>query len=319
LSQLDAGGWHSRAYAGEPLPSLRALAAFMHANAFALNIEIKPTPGLEQATGHAVGAACRGLWQDTATAPLLFSSFRPEALAGARETAPEVPRALLVDTCGRGWFDVARSLGCVAVVSNHRLMDAALLAQLHTAGLRGAVLHGERAGRRAAAAGPGHRRPDHRRGGPLFAAVAAAQRLTAVRGSGPPHSSASPAGNPPLRCRARAEAAAAADQRQRQATSTSSSDTPPAKASARAQPHVLTQPAAQQGAGPGRQQRQPAHGAVMRPSSGSGVTAWRSARKLMKMNTAPVVNSISISAKAATPQALAGATASSSQPVPQMA
>jgi glycerophosphoryl diester phosphodiesterase len=136
LSQLDAGGWHSRAFAGEPLPSLRALAAFMHANAFALNIEIKPTPGLEQATGHAVGAACRALWKDT-TAPLLFSSFRPEALAGARETAPEVPRALLVDSLWAGWFEVARSLGCRAVVSNHRLMDAALLAQLHTAGLRG--------------------------------------------------------------------------------------------------------------------------------------------------------------------------------------
>ncbi len=136
LSQLDAGGWHSRAFAGEPLPSLRALAAFMHANAFALNIEIKPTPGLEQATGQAVGTACQALWKDGA-APLLFSSFRPEALAGARETAPDVPRALLVDSLWAGWFDVARSLGCRAVVSNHRLMDAALLAQLHTAGLRG--------------------------------------------------------------------------------------------------------------------------------------------------------------------------------------
>ena len=72
-----------------------------------------------------------------ATAPLLFSSFRPEALAGARETAPDVPRALLVDSLWADWFDVARSLGCRAVVSNHRLMDAALLAQLHTAGLRG--------------------------------------------------------------------------------------------------------------------------------------------------------------------------------------
>ena len=28
LSQLDAGGWHSRAFAGEPLPTLEALARF---------------------------------------------------------------------------------------------------------------------------------------------------------------------------------------------------------------------------------------------------------------------------------------------------
>ena len=38
----------------------------------------------------------------------------------------------------------------------------------------------------------------------------------------------------------------------------------------------------------------------------------------MKMSTAPVENIISISANAATPQALAGATASSSQPAPQI-
>ena len=39
----------------------------------------------------------------------------------------------------------------------------------------------------------------------------------------------------------------------------------------------------------------------------------------MNTSTAPAENSSSISAKAATPQALAGATASSSQPAPQTA
>ena len=135
LSRLDAGGWHSRAHAGEPLPTLEAVAAFVQANGFALNIEIKPTPGVEHATGVAVAAACQHLWAGQAL-PLLFSSFRPEALQGAQQTAPEIPRALLVDTLWAGWFDVARQLGCVAVVSNHRLMDAALIGQLHGAGLR---------------------------------------------------------------------------------------------------------------------------------------------------------------------------------------
>ena len=58
---------------------------------------------------------------------------------------------------------------------------------------------------------------------------------------------------------------------------------------------------------------------VIRPSSGAGVTDWRSARKLMKISTAPVENIISVAVKAATPQALAGATESSSQPAPQIA
>ena len=45
LSRIDAGGWHSRAFAGEPLPSLGAVAAYVQRNGFALNVEVKPTPG----------------------------------------------------------------------------------------------------------------------------------------------------------------------------------------------------------------------------------------------------------------------------------
>lgn len=137
LSRIDAGGgWHSRAYAGEPLPSLDGIARYVQRNGFALNVEIKPTPGQERETGAAVGTACAALWAGANT-PLLFSSFRPDALQAARETAEHIPRALLVDTLYDGWFDIARTLDCVAVVSNHKVMTAELMAQLHGAGLRG--------------------------------------------------------------------------------------------------------------------------------------------------------------------------------------
>ena len=135
LSRMDAGAWHSSSFAGEPLPSLDAVVRFVQRNGFALNLEIKPTPGQEHATGVAVGAACAQLWDGAAT-PLLFSSFRPDALQGARESAPTIPRALLVDTLWSGWFEIAQSLGCVAVVTKHTLMNAGLIAQLHGAGMR---------------------------------------------------------------------------------------------------------------------------------------------------------------------------------------
>ena len=138
LSRLDAGAWHSPAYAGEPIPTLEAIARFCLANGHALNIEIKPTPGNEARTGRIVGETAARLWAGAALAPLL-SSFRPEALAGARETAPALPRALLVDTLWAGWFEVACEFGCTAVVANQRCMDAALIARLHAAGLRALV------------------------------------------------------------------------------------------------------------------------------------------------------------------------------------
>lgn len=142
LSRLDAGGWHSRAFAGEPIPSLEAIAAYVLRNGYALNIEIKPTPGQELETGRVAAREAARLWaasRHAPAAPPLLSSFRPESLQGARETAPELPRALLLDTLWNGWFDIARALEVRACITNHALMDAALITQLHGAGLRALV------------------------------------------------------------------------------------------------------------------------------------------------------------------------------------
>jgi glycerophosphoryl diester phosphodiesterase len=136
LSRIDAGGWLNRHYAGEPLPSLAAIAAYVQRNGFLLDLEIKPTPGAERATGTAVAEACRAMWQHGSTPPPLLSSFRPEALQAAQEAAPELPRALLLDTLWPGWTDVAQALGCVAVITNYQVMDAVLIGQLHAAGRR---------------------------------------------------------------------------------------------------------------------------------------------------------------------------------------
>ena len=136
LSRMDAGGWLNRHYAGEPLPSLAAISAYVQRNGFLLDLEIKPTPGIEHATGVAVAEACRAMWRAGTTAPPLLSSFRPEALQGAREAAPELPRALLVDTLWPGWFEMAASLGCVAVITNHAVMSAEVIGRLHASDMR---------------------------------------------------------------------------------------------------------------------------------------------------------------------------------------
>lgn len=135
LSQLDAGSWAGRAWAGEPIPSFAAIARFCLRNGYALNIEIKPTPGQEIETGEVVAAAAARAWSNQGVLPLL-SSFRPEALQGAMSSAPALPRALLLDTLWNGWDEVAAALGVVAVVTNYRLMDDALVQRLHRDGRR---------------------------------------------------------------------------------------------------------------------------------------------------------------------------------------
>ena len=138
LALLDAGSWHSRAYAGEPLPSLRAIAGFVQGNGFALDVEIKPSPGTDAHTGAAVAEEVARLWHGQARVPLL-SSFRPDALRAAQAVAPELPRALLLDQLPAEAFDRVRELGCVALITDHKLMDAALLARAHAEGLRALV------------------------------------------------------------------------------------------------------------------------------------------------------------------------------------
>ena len=58
---------------------------------------------------------------------------------------------------------------------------------------------------------------------------------------------------------------------------------------------------------------------VMRPSKGSGVTDWRSGKKLMYDSTAPMPNKTIIKAKAATPQGPLETSPASNQPNAQVA
>ena len=75
------------------------------------------------------------LWQGSAVPPLL-TSFQPEALAGARTAAPDLPLGLLLDKPTPDWLDTAQMLRCVAVVCQHTLWNADTAAQAKSAGLR---------------------------------------------------------------------------------------------------------------------------------------------------------------------------------------
>ncbi|AMM23801.1 glycerophosphodiester phosphodiesterase [Variovorax sp. PAMC 28711] len=135
LSQFDAGSWHSRVFAGEPLCTLEHAARFCRANGYLLNIEIKPTPGTERQTGEVVAQHAARLWHGAAIAPLL-TSFQVEALESAAAAQPELPRGLLLDALRDGWLATAQRLGCAAIVCNHALWDIGTVAGAKAAGLR---------------------------------------------------------------------------------------------------------------------------------------------------------------------------------------
>ena len=135
LAQLDAGSWHSRSFAGEPLPTFEAIARYCLRNAFHLNIEIKPTPGTAYHTGQVVANQAARLWQGVPTPPLL-TSFDVPALEGALQAQALLPRGLLLESLWPGWLETALRLACVAVVCDHALWNKSSVTQAKSAGLR---------------------------------------------------------------------------------------------------------------------------------------------------------------------------------------
>jgi glycerophosphoryl diester phosphodiesterase len=135
MEGLDAGRWHGPEFAGERLPTLAALAALARATGLMLNLELKPGPGDDARCGRIAAAEAQRLWAGIDTPPLL-SSFSVSALAAARDHAPALPRALLLERLTPGWHHAARELGAVAVVFQHRAVDADVVLQALESGLR---------------------------------------------------------------------------------------------------------------------------------------------------------------------------------------
>lgn len=135
LQSLDAGGWHSPTFKGEPLLSLQDLCAWLVKHDCLVNLEIKPTPGLGTQTGEVVAHSVGQWWPASLPWPVL-SSFDPQALHAARLARHDIPRALLLDEWRDSWLDEAAQLEAVAVVPRHTLLTQPCIDQAHQAGLK---------------------------------------------------------------------------------------------------------------------------------------------------------------------------------------
>ena len=138
LAKLDAGLWFAPAFKGEPIPTLEAIAQYTLANDITCNVEIKPSPGLEVATGTAIAKQVQRDWKTANIAPLL-SSFSIEALEAAQHAAPALPRGWITKDLGPNWHQTLTRLGCLSVHLHHLALTESLLNQIHAAGFRVAV------------------------------------------------------------------------------------------------------------------------------------------------------------------------------------
>ncbi len=142
LRGMDAGSWYGAGFAGEPVPLYADAMRYCRAHDLWMNVEIKPAPGFERVTGEVVGALTQAFFPERipiradprAVVVPLFSSFSEEALAGAREKAPEIPRGLLFDAVPADWRERLVRLDCVTLHCNHARLTAETARAVSAAG-----------------------------------------------------------------------------------------------------------------------------------------------------------------------------------------
>jgi glycerophosphoryl diester phosphodiesterase len=133
LCELDVGKWHSPPYAGERVPLLADVLALCRSEGIWVNVEVKPVPGREIATGRAVAGVVASAYADrlrvggarqdnVAPEVPLLSSFSIEALQAARAAAPDVPRGWLTDRVPVNWAARVAALDCIALHTNQRYL-----------------------------------------------------------------------------------------------------------------------------------------------------------------------------------------------------
>ena len=139
IAAFDAGSWCDPRFEGEHMPTLAEAMQCCREEGLAANVEIKPCPGREVETGRIAGGETarrwRALWLDQAAAPPLLSSVSFEALAAARDAAPDLPRGLLFERVPDDWREQTAALGCVSLHASHRHLDEALVRSIKEAGL----------------------------------------------------------------------------------------------------------------------------------------------------------------------------------------
>jgi glycerophosphoryl diester phosphodiesterase len=134
LRKLDAGILCAPEFSGERMALLSEAMEYCKQHAIRMNIEIKPALGQDEQTGRAVARAVQEAYLGhEGTLPLL-SSFSVASLAAAAGEAPDLSRALLLESLPRDWKSLAESLGAIAIHPDAALATERFVGEVLDAG-----------------------------------------------------------------------------------------------------------------------------------------------------------------------------------------
>lgn len=132
LKMLDMGSWFDPKYHQQRILTLPELLQQANELKLGLNLEIKPTIGLETET---VAAIAKALEDTPANHPILLSSFNIHALREAKIQLPNLTRALNVEAIPHNWHERVSEIDAHGLHFQLQFFDAALVKQIRQAGI----------------------------------------------------------------------------------------------------------------------------------------------------------------------------------------
>lgn len=131
LCELDAGSWFSKAYTGEPIPTL-ADVLDITAGRLRLNIELKTLgdmyPGLEE-------AVIEHVYRYTLQHDVVLTSFEPKVVQRLKQLAPQLRVGLIYDKRSEDYVGLCCALGADFLSLNYKCFDSTNTVELHRHGI----------------------------------------------------------------------------------------------------------------------------------------------------------------------------------------
>lgn len=134
LRVLDAGSWFAPEFAGQHIPRLDEALEVIRDHELELNLELKPTLGLEENTAQAAAETLGRVWPKEAH--ILVSSMCPVTLDAFHDLMPQTSLALITDAIPDNWLSRLRKHHCSALHPNALFVTEQGVADLHEAGYR---------------------------------------------------------------------------------------------------------------------------------------------------------------------------------------
>jgi len=121
LRGLSAGHYFKSEplFYSEPIPTLEATIKVLKELQLGAKIEIKPCPGREVSTAHAVAKFIGQLWPSSLPPPII-SSFSMEALLVAYRTEPQLIRGALFEDVPENWKQIMFDTKCSTIHVDHQ-------------------------------------------------------------------------------------------------------------------------------------------------------------------------------------------------------